>query len=451
MAVMGRTRQLEVALTARQREVLKLIRRGHTNSEIAERLGISLAGAKWHVSELLAKYGVDTREDLADRAAQEASTGRRVRRWLNGLWFLPVSHAQVGLAAAGTIAVVGAGAAVALLRDDGGNATFAENAPPATATLTPPASPTPGLLTAPGAKWSPDEALAKAEGAVRDQFAHDLNATIVPGTFRLIGGRWLGQATGVPAGDPDGDYTWEPQNGVPTDVWLVSWEIPGSTISDYSGQLTFHATVIVKDGGDGKALADYTNFGKPAGIDGLSGHVGGFRSKRMEAELEKYRHDRAQVGDAVPFGWYNDIVDGGAWVEAYPAGGGGWCVLGRDSVGGGTGDWCQTEADPRDDTFTANLSTSFTADGVMGDATFFVIAREPVVAIGVRPGDGRRLEFRTYSPPAESHIDRRFAWINVGKVTNNFTVFGLDAAGNEVASVDRTVPAPPPPHAAPTP
>ena len=37
--------------TPRQHEVLSLIEKGRTNGEIAEILGISLAGAKWHVSD----------------------------------------------------------------------------------------------------------------------------------------------------------------------------------------------------------------------------------------------------------------------------------------------------------------------------------------------------------------------------------------------------------------
>jgi DNA-binding CsgD family transcriptional regulator len=88
---MGRTRQTELELTDRQRQVIRLIARGHTNTEIAERLGISLAGAKWHVSELLSKFGADTREELAERWEAESSTAFRIRHWLKGLWGLPLS------------------------------------------------------------------------------------------------------------------------------------------------------------------------------------------------------------------------------------------------------------------------------------------------------------------------------------------------------------------------
>lgn len=43
----------KVELTPRQREVLELVARGKTNPEIAETLGITLDGAKFHVSEIL--------------------------------------------------------------------------------------------------------------------------------------------------------------------------------------------------------------------------------------------------------------------------------------------------------------------------------------------------------------------------------------------------------------
>jgi DNA-binding NarL/FixJ family response regulator len=46
------------ALTGREREVLGLVRLGLTNEEIAGRLGITLDGAKYHVSQILSKLGV---------------------------------------------------------------------------------------------------------------------------------------------------------------------------------------------------------------------------------------------------------------------------------------------------------------------------------------------------------------------------------------------------------
>jgi len=44
-----------VRWTPRERDVLDLIADGRTNAEIADRLGISFATAKWHVSVVLLK------------------------------------------------------------------------------------------------------------------------------------------------------------------------------------------------------------------------------------------------------------------------------------------------------------------------------------------------------------------------------------------------------------
>jgi len=67
-------------LTPRQREVLDLIAAGLTNAEIGERLGISLDGAKWHVSEVLSRLQVERREDAAELwRASRSLPGRRRR------------------------------------------------------------------------------------------------------------------------------------------------------------------------------------------------------------------------------------------------------------------------------------------------------------------------------------------------------------------------------------
>ena len=51
-------------LTTREREVLQLSAEGHTNSEIAQRLGISVRTAETHRSKVMHKLGVHTQADL---------------------------------------------------------------------------------------------------------------------------------------------------------------------------------------------------------------------------------------------------------------------------------------------------------------------------------------------------------------------------------------------------
>jgi len=52
--------------TERQREVLWMLVKGHSNGRIAEELGISLDGAKWHIREIMSKLGVDSRDEAAE-------------------------------------------------------------------------------------------------------------------------------------------------------------------------------------------------------------------------------------------------------------------------------------------------------------------------------------------------------------------------------------------------
>lgn len=73
MAKRGRPRHPDI-LTPREGEVLEFIRDGQSNPEIAERLGISVEGVKYHVSEILSKLGVASREEAARWRGEE-------RRW----------------------------------------------------------------------------------------------------------------------------------------------------------------------------------------------------------------------------------------------------------------------------------------------------------------------------------------------------------------------------------
>ena len=91
-------------LTRREQEVLELIRLGLTNEEIAQRLGISLDGAKYHVSQILSKLGVATREEAAQQPAPLEPPRRRT-------WLVGIAGAGVTIAAAATIAVLAWGSA----------------------------------------------------------------------------------------------------------------------------------------------------------------------------------------------------------------------------------------------------------------------------------------------------------------------------------------------------
>ncbi len=109
-------------LTPREWEVLALLREGLSNPEIADRLGISRDGVKFHVSEILTKLGVSSREEAA---AWSAAIGRRRPWWALALAPIGLAWRKTGWALGGAMlvaAVAGLGLLAMLLwRTDGGD------------------------------------------------------------------------------------------------------------------------------------------------------------------------------------------------------------------------------------------------------------------------------------------------------------------------------------------
>jgi len=101
-------------LTPRQREILELIGRGYTNGQLAEALGLSLDGAKYHVSEILQKLGVNSREEAAEYWQQSRGVWSRLGQ-LPGLAFI-VGSSKALLIGAASVLAVGAVAALVLVR-----------------------------------------------------------------------------------------------------------------------------------------------------------------------------------------------------------------------------------------------------------------------------------------------------------------------------------------------
>lgn len=113
-------------LTTRQREVLALVAKGRTNGEIASELGIGFDTAKTHVSEILGRLGVDTREEAADWWRRENGLAARLFRVL-GFSALPVASRFA--VAASALAVLGVGAAVVVLALNPGDGQPASGGP----------------------------------------------------------------------------------------------------------------------------------------------------------------------------------------------------------------------------------------------------------------------------------------------------------------------------------
>lgn len=139
---MGSTRaqndpSVRTRLTRRQRQVLALMASGATNGEIAEKLGLSLEGAKWHVREIFGRLGVDSREEAVAWWQAQGPPGR--------LAWSPI--AVFGAAAATGIAIVGFAIAIAVLAIDGDSEPARGDSPTSTPSSIPTADSTPTPVT----------------------------------------------------------------------------------------------------------------------------------------------------------------------------------------------------------------------------------------------------------------------------------------------------------------
>ncbi|MEX1104234.1 MAG: helix-turn-helix transcriptional regulator, partial [Dehalococcoidia bacterium] len=87
------------SLTDRQKQVLRMVARGATNPEVAAALDVSLDGAKWHLREIFAKLGVDSREEAAEAWRAHRALPARGRRALRAIFGLAALKVAAGAAA----------------------------------------------------------------------------------------------------------------------------------------------------------------------------------------------------------------------------------------------------------------------------------------------------------------------------------------------------------------
>ncbi|MGE5595278.1 MAG: LuxR C-terminal-related transcriptional regulator [Hyphomicrobiales bacterium] len=141
----------DIRWTPRQREVLDLLARRYTNAQIGQALGISLDGAKWHVSEIIGILGVDSREEAADYWREYNGLPARLRRIASGIFAAP-ALLRTAAVAGGIAAVIAAGVIYASLRSVGEDDAHQPATPAATITAgagSPPGNATPGPDTGP--------------------------------------------------------------------------------------------------------------------------------------------------------------------------------------------------------------------------------------------------------------------------------------------------------------
>ena len=64
------------ALTPREAEIVRLIRKGYSNKEIAQELGIAVTTIKWNMTNILAKFEVQSSKQLIALLATHADDSR---------------------------------------------------------------------------------------------------------------------------------------------------------------------------------------------------------------------------------------------------------------------------------------------------------------------------------------------------------------------------------------
>ncbi len=129
-------------LSERERQVLALVANGHTNAEIATMLDIRFETAKWHVSEIISKLGVESREAAAEEWRAQNRLAQRLSRMMRGLLVPGVMKAV----AASVVTVIVGGVAIAgaaALRGNGDTRSVSS----ASEVTTPTPVPTPDLAT----------------------------------------------------------------------------------------------------------------------------------------------------------------------------------------------------------------------------------------------------------------------------------------------------------------
>lgn len=417
-------------LTPRQREVLRLVEKGHTNGEIATALGISLQGAKWHVRELLGKYGVQSREELIEARQAERSLGARLRALLPAVGFgLPKLSLPITLAGLGAVATVGVAGAVLALREGGsgpaaqGEAPIVESAGSSATTI----------MVDSGGAWTADEAVQHARQMVGAEIStrsydHDFQHPLDLDDFSVSLVEWVGTTTRFDL--PGGDVYWEAGPEGPGTLWHVRWKAAGVGVLPNAGALSADVVVdaLVRDGiaAGGVAAVRVSATQPGSGLELALGGFGGFRSKSNE---QRIRIGMLQIGPAYVVARANEDANGAA-VETFRNAAGEWCF--RWPVGVSGCGWDPSR--PMLPVFFEVASRSPTSTAA-GETYLAVTTGTQVDRIVVLPGDGRRIEMELSDPPDGVPRGSRYAYFELGPSLppDRITVIGYDASGREVS------------------
>jgi DNA-binding CsgD family transcriptional regulator len=275
-------------LTARQVEVMELIEAGKTNFEIAEHLGVSLDGAKYHVREILSKLGVANREE----AVAAWRSGRTARRWR---WLgSSLGAAKLAALAAGfvVLAAIAGGLITWAVTRDGSEQPVT---PPPTATASAAPSPSASPTGSPTPSATPETIIGIEVQPLR--LGEDVP---LPENVALYIETGCWQCDGPAASlervyrAPDGSLRWE-------DIF----RLPGATVTQPTPGDRYIASIALERGGDDILIAVCD--------EGYCGDVGEISEDAVTAF-----HWSGDGGIT----WTSKVrIPGGAWIRANYGGG----------------------------------------------------------------------------------------------------------------------------------
>lgn len=419
MQAMERTQRRSELLTDRQRQVWRLVAKGHTNGEIAEALGISLDGAKWHVSELLVRLDVDTREDLVQAWDAQHRPATRLRNAFRALAAFSWPKAAGAGIAIGSVAV--AGVVIAAARS--GSGTAAQETAGETATATPPSG---GISTV----LSEQDALSRAE-QVADQLVVDHLMPYLPGgplssrDMKSVASEYLPAGTSYTT--QDGLYVWPAASGTP--AWVFSWlgEDEGFVEGPLGGLADVRVEVVLADRIDGATLAAQAQVQVSNAGVWQYGHV-----LNLESRLPG-RDEFAPAGEAfeiTPAGG----GPAGERLVLYESRNGNYCHRAIRPAGG-AGGGCGPFTGGAGDEAISVMAWGGSGTGIGGDVwpPFILIRTSPQTAwLAVQSADGTEDRFPAMEIPPALGLPYRIAYFTSPKLEEEHWFVAYDAAGNEI-------------------
>ena len=450
---MERARLPEPQLTDRQREVLELVSRGHTNSEIAEMLGISLAGAKWHVSELLSRFCVDSREELIALHEQERSVPAKVRRFwlaLGSLGGLKPAIVLVAVSSCSVAAIVAGGLVLSIRNGEASDHTAVAEIATSTATV---ATATPDLSSHPGGSQMTlgeaiDHARSISEGNdVRASLLQSVPKAIAGSQFQVASVNFLPSVSHYDA--PDADRYWDDLSGTAPGIWAFQLAIPAVDYAngDARGTGTLQIELIFADRtppGPAAQLPDPLAYDlsvlDPATGELRGGGGGGFFSRRRE---ELMRQARDPTGPAIWVAWLNG-TPGSASLWVYPTRMGA-CTEHRTSAGEQEGAGCGGNLTVPDGAPNIAQAATLRPSGELTSQTLDIRVSPETARIVLLFPDGTT---RTVAPskPADPVLGGLgFAYLEV-QPPGAVTVITYDQGGTQLSRTVVSPLGPPPPH-----